>query len=175
MTTISPLAGKPAPPSMLVNVSRLVTAYYAEHPDPSVAAERVAFGTSGHRGSAFGRSFNEAHIVAITQAICSYRHLRTPQQRQQRRRRRRRLHPVRRGERLTVVRVREVHREPAVAAGESGRSVRRSHARLDDRQRRQGAHDHCVGRPAEAVSEDDRAHRLRPESRGVDLRVRARI
>jgi phosphoglucomutase len=59
---------------MLVNVARLVTAYYAEHPDPSVPAERVAFGTSGHRGSAFDRSFNEAHILAITQAICSYRH-----------------------------------------------------------------------------------------------------
>ena len=73
MTTISPLAGKPAPASMLVNVPRLATAYYAEHPDPSVAAERVAFGTSGHRGSAFERTFNEAHIVAITQAICSYR------------------------------------------------------------------------------------------------------
>jgi phosphoglucomutase len=73
MTTISPLAGKPAPASMLVNVPRLVTAYYAEHPDPSVPAERVAFGTSGHRGSAFERSFNEAHILAITQAICSYR------------------------------------------------------------------------------------------------------
>jgi phosphoglucomutase len=58
---------------MLVNVSRLVTAYYAEHPDLSVAAERVAFGTSGHRGSAFERTFNEAHILAITQAICSYR------------------------------------------------------------------------------------------------------
>jgi phosphoglucomutase len=58
---------------MLVNVSRLVTAYYAEHPDPSVAAERVAFGTSGHRGSAFERTFNEAHILAIAQAICSYR------------------------------------------------------------------------------------------------------
>ena len=70
---VSPLAGKSAPPSMLVNVPRLVTAYYAEHPDPSVAAERVAFGTSGHRGSAFERTFNEAHILAITQAICSYR------------------------------------------------------------------------------------------------------
>ena len=58
---------------MLVNVPRLVTAYYAEHPDPAVAAERVAFGTSGHRGSAFERTFNEAHILAITQAICSYR------------------------------------------------------------------------------------------------------
>ena len=69
----SPLAGKSAPPSMLVNVPKLVTAYYAEHPDSAVAAERVAFGTSGHRGSAFERSFNEAHILAITQAICSYR------------------------------------------------------------------------------------------------------
>jgi phosphoglucomutase len=73
MINLSPLAGKPAPASMLVNVPRLVTAYYAEHPDPSVASERVAFGTSGHRGSAFERSFNEAHILAITQAICSYR------------------------------------------------------------------------------------------------------
>jgi len=70
---VSPLAGKPAPASTLVNVSRLVTAYYAEHPDPSVAPERVAFGTSGHRGSAFERTFNEAHILAITQAICLYR------------------------------------------------------------------------------------------------------
>src|ERR1700694_160685 len=70
---VSPLAGKPAPASMLVNVPRLVTAYYAEHPDPSVAAERVAFGTSGHRGSAFERTFNEAHILAVTQAICLYR------------------------------------------------------------------------------------------------------
>jgi phosphoglucomutase len=73
MIKISPLAGKPAPASMLVNVPRLVTAYYTEHPDPAVAAERVAFGTSGHRGSAFLRSFNEAHILATTQAICSYR------------------------------------------------------------------------------------------------------
>src|SRR5471030_2196208 len=70
---VSPLAGKPAPASMLVNVSRLITAYYSEKPDPSVAAERVAFGTSGHRGSAFSRSFNEDHILAITQAICHYR------------------------------------------------------------------------------------------------------
>jgi len=70
---VSPLAGTPAPPSMLVNVPRLVTAYYAEHPDRLAAAERVAFGTSGHRGSAFERTFNEAHILAITQAICSYR------------------------------------------------------------------------------------------------------
>ena len=70
---VSPLAGQPAPASMLVNVARLVTAYYTEHPDPTVATERVAFGTSGHRGSAFERSFNEGHILAITQAICSYR------------------------------------------------------------------------------------------------------
>jgi len=73
MIQVSPLAGKPAPAAMLINVSRLVTAYYAKQPDPAVAAERVAFGTSGHRGSAFERTFNEAHILAITQAICSYR------------------------------------------------------------------------------------------------------
>jgi phosphoglucomutase len=58
---------------MLVNVPRLVTAYYAEHPDHLVEAERIAFGTSGHRGSALERAFNEAHILAITQAICLYR------------------------------------------------------------------------------------------------------
>jgi phosphoglucomutase len=73
MVKVSPLAGQPAPASMLVNVPRLVTAYYAERPDYSVAAERVSFGTSGHRGSAFERTFNESHILAITQAICSYR------------------------------------------------------------------------------------------------------
>jgi phosphoglucomutase len=70
---ISPLAGKPAPASMLVNVPRLVTAYYTEQPDPSVPAQRVAFGTSGHRGSAFNKGFNEWHILAISQAICLYR------------------------------------------------------------------------------------------------------
>ncbi|MEO8255927.1 MAG: phosphoglucomutase (alpha-D-glucose-1,6-bisphosphate-dependent) [Acidobacteriota bacterium] len=73
MIQISPLAGKPLPASQLVNVARLVSAYYAEPPDPAVAAERVSFGTSGHRGSALERTFNEAHILAITQAICSYR------------------------------------------------------------------------------------------------------
>src|ERR1700682_6488649 len=73
MTTVSPLAGKPAPAAMLANIPRLVTAYYAEHPDLSAASERVAFGTSGHRGSAFERTFNEAHILAITQAICLHR------------------------------------------------------------------------------------------------------
>ena len=72
-TEISPLAGKPAPVSSLVDVARLVTAYYTGVPDPSVAAERVAFGTSGHRGSSLELSFNEAHIVAITQAICRHR------------------------------------------------------------------------------------------------------
>ena len=70
---VSPLAGQPAPASMLVNVPRLVTAYYAEHPTRASRRERVAFGTSGHRGSSFARSFNEAHILAITQAICAYR------------------------------------------------------------------------------------------------------
>ena len=69
----NPLAGKPAEPSMLVNVPKLVTAYYAEVPDPSVPAQRVAFGTSGHRGSSFKQAFNEWHILAITQAICLYR------------------------------------------------------------------------------------------------------
>jgi alternate F1F0 ATPase F1 subunit gamma len=69
----SPHAGKPADESSLVNVPRLVTAYYAETPDPSAPEERVAFGTSGHRGSSFTRTFNERHILAITQAICLYR------------------------------------------------------------------------------------------------------
>jgi phosphoglucomutase len=70
---IDPLAGKPANQSMLVDVPKLVTAYYAEVPDPSIPAQRVAFGTSGHRGSAFTNSFNEDHILAISQAICLYR------------------------------------------------------------------------------------------------------
>jgi len=70
---ISPLAGKPATPAMLVNIPRLVTAYYTEQPDPSVREQRVSFGTSGHRGSALTKSFNEAHILAISQAICLYR------------------------------------------------------------------------------------------------------
>ena len=71
--TISPLAGKPAPAGILVNVPRLVTAYYAGVPDPKLPAQRVVFGTSGHRGSAFHLAFNEWHILAITQAICLYR------------------------------------------------------------------------------------------------------
>jgi phosphoglucomutase len=70
---ISPLAGKLAEPSMLVNVPRLITAYYSERPDTAIPSQCVAFGTSGHRGCAFDISFNEYHIVAITQAICLYR------------------------------------------------------------------------------------------------------
>jgi len=70
---VSPLAGKPAESSMLVDIPRLITAYYTEVPDPSVPGQRVLFGTSGHRGSSFERSFNEWHILAITQAICLYR------------------------------------------------------------------------------------------------------
>ncbi|WP_413436755.1 phosphoglucomutase (alpha-D-glucose-1,6-bisphosphate-dependent) [Sulfuriferula sp. GW1] len=69
----SPLAGKPVPSALLINVPRLITAYYTEVPDPSVPAQRVAFGTSGHRGCAFENSFNEWHVLAISQAICDYR------------------------------------------------------------------------------------------------------
>jgi phosphoglucomutase len=70
---ISPLAGKPAPKSILVDVSALLAAYGDLVPDPSEPTQRVAFGTSGHRGSSFTRSFNAAHILAISQAICEYR------------------------------------------------------------------------------------------------------
>jgi putative hydrolase of the HAD superfamily len=70
---ISPLAGKPADLASLVDVPKLVTAYYTEIPDPAVPGQRVSFGTSGHRGSAFERAFNEWHILAISQAICLYR------------------------------------------------------------------------------------------------------
>jgi phosphoglucomutase len=69
----SPLAGKPAPAALLVDVSKLVSAYYTEAPDPTIASQRVSFGTSGHRGSAFDCAFNETHILAIAQAICSHR------------------------------------------------------------------------------------------------------
>lgn len=71
--TISPLAGHPAPPALLVNVPRLITAYYGLTPDPALPAQRVAFGTSGHRGCALDLSFNEWHVLAISQAICDYR------------------------------------------------------------------------------------------------------
>jgi phosphoglucomutase len=70
---VNSMAGKPADPASLINVPRLVTAYYTGQPDPSVASQRVMFGTSGHRGSALDNAFNEAHILAITQAICLYR------------------------------------------------------------------------------------------------------
>lgn len=70
---ISPLAGKPAIPGMLANIPRLVTAYYTGKPDAGVPEQQVSFGTSGHRGSSFSNSFNEDHILAITQAICIYR------------------------------------------------------------------------------------------------------
>jgi phosphoglucomutase len=74
-TLISPLAGKPAPLSSLIDVAKLVTAYYEIKPNPMVAAQRVVFGTSGHRGSAFDASFNEGHVLAITQAICDHRRI----------------------------------------------------------------------------------------------------
>lgn len=70
---IHQFAGQPAPPSSLVDISKLLTAYRAEQPDPSAREQRVSFGTSGHRGSSFKRSFNEHHIVAIAQAVCEYR------------------------------------------------------------------------------------------------------
>jgi phosphoglucomutase len=71
---VNPLAGKIADPSKLTNIPRLVTAYFSGKPDPSIPTQRVAFGTSGHRGSAFNNAFNEAHIVAISQALCDVRH-----------------------------------------------------------------------------------------------------
>ena len=70
---INALAGKPAPESLLVDVPRLISAYHGERPDPAVPAQRVVFGTSGHRGSAFETSFNQAHVLAISQAVCNYR------------------------------------------------------------------------------------------------------
>jgi len=70
---VSELAGKPAPASMLVDVDRLIGAYYDIHPDPNLPAQAVSFGTSGHRGSSLDGSFNEDHIVATTEAICRYR------------------------------------------------------------------------------------------------------
>jgi phosphoglucomutase len=72
-TNISPLAGQPAQAAQRVDVAKLVAAYYSLRPDPTVPAQRVDFGTSGHRGTSFDKSFNEAHVLAITQAICLYR------------------------------------------------------------------------------------------------------
>ena len=71
--TVDPRAGKPAEAALLTNIPRLLTAYYSLRPDPQVPAQRVSFGTSGHRGTATASAFNEAHIVAITHAICRYR------------------------------------------------------------------------------------------------------
>jgi len=71
---LHPLAGKPAPKSMLVDVTRLLDAYFADKPDVADPQQRVAFGTSGHRGSSLKRSFNEAHLLAVVQATCEYRH-----------------------------------------------------------------------------------------------------
>ena len=70
---LSPLAGKPAPKQMLIDPARLEREFYAVRPDPGIPEQRVSFGTSGHRGSPLKGSFNEAHILAITQAICEYR------------------------------------------------------------------------------------------------------
>jgi len=70
---ISPLAGKPAPRELLIDVPKLISAYYSEKPDPGDRAQQVSFGTSGHRGSSFDRSFNEDHVLAISQAVVAYR------------------------------------------------------------------------------------------------------
>ncbi|MFV0338454.1 MAG: phosphoglucomutase (alpha-D-glucose-1,6-bisphosphate-dependent) [Chthoniobacterales bacterium] len=72
-SNVSPLAGKPVPPSILVNLPRLLTTFYSRRPDPAIAEQRVSFGTSGHRGSSLNDSFNEAHIAAISQAIAEHR------------------------------------------------------------------------------------------------------
>jgi phosphoglucomutase len=68
-----PLAGQPAPASMLVNIPRLITAYYTEKPDANLREQCVCFGTSGYRGTSFKQSFNKVHIVAVAQAIYEYR------------------------------------------------------------------------------------------------------
>src|SRR5476651_103188 len=71
--TLSEFAGKPVTAAMLIDVPRLLTSYFSDKPDPAIATQRVSFGTSGHRGSALTKSFNEDHILAITQAICRFR------------------------------------------------------------------------------------------------------
>src|SRR5579864_7099200 len=71
--TVSSLAGKPAPANLLIDPERLLAEYHARTPDLSDPQQRVSFGTSGHRGSPLDGSFTEAHILAITQAICDYR------------------------------------------------------------------------------------------------------
>src|SRR2546430_13221986 len=71
--SVNPRAGTPADSRDMIDVPRVVLSYYTEHPDPAVPEQRVAFGTSGHRGSSLRTAFNEDHIVATTQAICEYR------------------------------------------------------------------------------------------------------
>jgi phosphoglucomutase len=70
---VHPLAGKPAPQELLTNIPRLISAYYSQKPDPHIPEHRISFGTSGHRGTSFDHSFNEDHILAISQALCEYR------------------------------------------------------------------------------------------------------
>ncbi|RQW01226.1 MAG: phosphoglucomutase, alpha-D-glucose phosphate-specific, partial [Calditrichaeota bacterium] len=70
---VHPLAGKKAPDNILINVPRLISAYYLKHPDVKNSSQQVSFGTSGHRGTSLDSSFNEDHILAISQAICEYR------------------------------------------------------------------------------------------------------
>src|SRR5437660_2958878 len=72
-TNVNPLAGHPASSPDRVDIAKLIAAYYSLTPDPAVPAQRVSFGTSGHRGTSFDKTFNEAHVLAITQAICLYR------------------------------------------------------------------------------------------------------
>jgi len=72
--SVHPLAGEKAPKSMLANIPRIISSYYIQRPDASNPSQQVSFGTSGHRGSALTVTFNEAHVYAITQAICDYRH-----------------------------------------------------------------------------------------------------
>ena len=69
----SPRAGQPPAPEDLIDLAALESAYYDQHPDPSIAEQRVSFGTSGHRGSSLNTTFNEDHILATSQAICEYR------------------------------------------------------------------------------------------------------
>src|SRR5204862_1646442 len=76
MPSPHPLAGKHPTPEMLVDIPKLITAYYTDRPDPGLASQQVAFGTSGHRGTSLRCSFNQRHIMAITQAICDYRKMR---------------------------------------------------------------------------------------------------
>ena len=117
MHDINPKAGKPVEPSMLANIPRLVTAYFAGKPDPEIAAQRVAFGTSGHRGSAFNDAFNEAHILAISQA-----HVRSPRERRHR--------PAR------CSSASDTHALAEPALRQRARSVRRQRRRGDDRRAR---------------------------------------